>query len=119
MLQIADIAASVLEREKARIDAETDMKLLTLGKELAASEMHSRRLRAQMDAVIAEGNSKRMRMLKDGMVEDLDRGLRQCFQPASANKPVVLRLGEQDVRYVWLVTLSRCENLKISTLYRT
>ena len=71
----------------AMIDAETDYKLMTLGKELEASERHSRSLRAQMDAVIAEGNRRRMHMLTRGIVQEVKNGLRDAFQPAGAGKP--------------------------------
>ena len=46
----------------ARIDADTDSKLMALAKELEVSEMRTRCLRSQMDAVIAEGNRRRMHM---------------------------------------------------------
>ncbi|XP_037450868.1 uncharacterized protein LOC119321169 [Triticum dicoccoides] len=84
---ISGIAERVLQKEMARIDAETDSKLMTLGKELESSEMRSKSLRSQMDAVIAEGNRRRMHMLTGELIQALYDGLRDAFQPAGAGQP--------------------------------
>jgi hypothetical protein len=40
-----------------------------------------------MDAVIAEGNRRCMQMLTGELVQALDKGLSDAFQPAAAGKP--------------------------------